>query len=563
MLRSPFPRQLAPALLLVAIALVPADPARPGLGAGSAADGGVDAPSSARRTADPNRSRLAEPYPAIRALTGAVSAYAQPSVLPGEPIRVRVSTRRRWYWVALSVLEPSGEHTVWRSGPLRGRSYLSRVRWVPSSGVVRADFPIALRIPTAGRRAGLYILTVRTDRGETHRSVLVVRTPRLDPNRPAYAHNLLTLQAYNDWGGWRYYWPWIGSRVSFERPMSAGLMWLFERDKPILQWLMREAPGLQWTTDYDLARDPASPHPRVLFLGHHTEYVTGGLRRWVDDGLASGRMNLAIFGANSFYWRVRLEPRAGSLPDMVCYKVRPLDDPVRFDPTGRFRDLGDPEGAWLGSQYTGIVAGNARAVDLAITDAMPPELVEGTGWGAGTPLAGLLAGESDGPFEAPREGVRSRLIAAPLESPGALGLRGPSGMSISTLASGARVFDAGTFAFGKPFRSLLPLAGVTRTSWERFGRNLLRWLGSGRAEPPPSPSPSPQASPSPSEAASPSPPASPSSSPPPSPSSSPAPSSTPAPSSGPPPSPSPAPSPSPGPSIEPPGASAAPSGRPF
>jgi hypothetical protein len=50
-------------------------------------------------------------------------------------------------------------------------------------------------------------------------------------------------------------------------------------------------------------------------------------------------------------------------------------------------------------------------------------------------------------------------------------------VTIRTSSAGARVFDAGTFAWADGLEPARINLGVTAASFDRFNRNLLAWLG--------------------------------------------------------------------------------------
>jgi hypothetical protein len=246
---------------------------------------------------------------------------------------------------------------------------------------------------------------------------------------------------------------------------------------------MARLPNLQFTTDYDLAVAPPVAAPSALLFGYHTEYVAPSMRDWVRGHLATGRMSLAIFGANSFYWRVRLQAAPGpGLPDeLACYKIHPSADPLSATaPTGLYRNLGEPEGAWLGSQYVGVVFDGRRRVSAALTGAVPPALLEGTGWGPGTVLRGFVRGEADAAYLPGPGGAAPGGTATLSRSAGVVDEHGipiQPAMTATVTPSGARVFDAGTFAFAEFLAPAKVDLGVRHGSFDRFARNVLTWLG--------------------------------------------------------------------------------------
>ncbi len=131
-----------------------------------------------------------------------------------------------------------------------------------------------------------------------------------------------------------------------------------------------------------------------------------------------------------------------------------------------------PEGRILGAQYVGVLGSGFTRYDLTVTSGMPKELLAGTGWRTGTVIHGLLLGEGDAAYAgsggiAIMRGDAVDTKGAPL----------PTTVTIRTSPAGARVFDAGTFAWADGFAPPAIALGVSAASFDRFNRNLLTWLG--------------------------------------------------------------------------------------
>lgn len=410
--------------------------------------------------------------PSIQVYAGAVS------VLPGQPIGLKVSTPAATYALSLALVTATGLRIVYQRAGLPGHDWHKLLRIDPVTHAVRARWPTAVTVPSTGYRPGIYIATATDSRGTTGHAIVVVRTPTLDPTKPAFVYDALTQAAYDGWGGWSFYSPLPALTVTFDRPLlvQGGLGIWPEHDSRLVMWLLGRRPDLQFTTDYDLGLAPPTTAPRTLILGFHTEYVPGPMHDWIVRHVETlGDMNLAVMGANAFYWRVRLGPSvtAGLPAEVTCYKLNRASDPLAAtSPTGKYRDLGAPEGALLGGQYVGMVLGGRR-FDSTITDQIPAELIAGTGWKAGTVLRGVIYGEADWAYP----GSGSTMIAANSKVPNRNGGTVSSGMVIRIAASGGRVFDAGTFGIADGLPPSGINLGVNPGSFDRFMRNLLGWLG--------------------------------------------------------------------------------------
>jgi hypothetical protein len=497
---SPGPSATAPALTALP-ALPSASTATTGGTPGIPSPSGISAPSAspaASASASPSASPSPSPDELDTAegidgrvptlLASRVELYAGAvSVTPGEPITLHVSTLARQYGYRVERLDatrPAGVEVVTQASGRPGHDYRSRATIDSLTRVARANWPATDTVATTGWAPGVYLVTATDSRGTTGQAIFVVRTPVMRADRPAFVFSALTYQAYNLWGGanlYAYAAP-RAVRVSFERPyaLEDGKGYWALGDGRILAWLQRRGLDLQYTTDYDLSVAPPPVAPRLLIFGRHTEYVAAGLFDFVDQHVnVTGDMNVLNFGANGFYWQVRLvAPRTPGAPmDVVCYR-RPADDPVGkarpSEMTTRWRNapLNRPEGMLFGAQYVNVLGNGFARYDYTVGAAMPAELLAGTGWQAGTVIRGLLLGEGDLAYRG--SGGISIMDGHGVD---------PKGMPLATSVTirvspaGARVFDAGTFAWADGFEPAKVRLGITAGSFERFNRNLLAWLG--------------------------------------------------------------------------------------
>jgi hypothetical protein len=343
-----------------------------------------------------------------------LDAYAgQVSVLPGQPVAlyvravpaapVRVEALRVGYY------GDAGARRVW-SGVVRGGPQpASRpaAGALPGSGglsgsrMVVAPWHPSGVLDTTGWPEGDYLL--RVDSGEASRLIpLTVRSAQAR-GRVLLVAGAMTWEAYNAWGGRSLYtgggsYAGRSYAVSFDRPYDdfygAGRFPAF--DAPVVRLAERNGLPLAWATDYDLAE-----HPQLLegaaavVIGGHAEYWTAPM--WEAVRAAVGRgTNLAVLGANTAYWRVRLaDPVAGAARAIVGTKDASLDPLVHADPSGataRFRDPPDPrrEEDLTGMRYDCFPA------DAAWTVIDPSWWgYAGTGVRQGQKLPGLVGPETD------------------------------------------------------------------------------------------------------------------------------------------------------------------------
>jgi hypothetical protein len=146
-----------------------------------------------------------------------------------------------------------------------------------------------------------------------------------------YSVDTTTWQAYNYWGGAGNNNVGIslygrvndvtgndvaGSRaytVSFNRPYwdsgetdGAGMFMLW--DFPMIRWMESQGYDINYVTDTDLESNPSllSGHKAFVNVGHD-EYYSDAMRANIQNGIASG-VNMALFSANNFYWRITWAP---------------------------------------------------------------------------------------------------------------------------------------------------------------------------------------------------------------------------------------------------------------
>lgn len=426
-------------------------------------------------------------HPAL-AIPRTISLYpSRPSVLPGQPLDLHVSTDAARYDLAVYRVGTAGldeRHPIWSARDLPGRAVWNRVEVDSATLATRADWPVSVSLDTTGWRPGVYVVRAVDRSGGVGWTIFVVRSVVFSPDHPTFVLPVMTYQAYNGWGAGDFYSRPRAVQVSFRRPYldGSGLSVFRRSDLHLLAWLTARGYDLDFTTDYDLALDPPASAPGLLIVPMHMEYVPATLRDWIELHVNTlGDMNLALFGANSIYWQARLvpAPRPGDPDEVVCYKS--LADPLAAgDPaaaTVRWRDppVDRPEGAIFGSQYVGILGdGHVDRYDFTVDPAAPPQLLAGTGWTARTAIRGLLVGEGDALV--PGVGATPVLDGHGVDRHGRP-LR--TNVVVRVSPAGARVFSVGTFQWTDGF--IAPAIkldlGVPATSFDRFNRNVLAWLG--------------------------------------------------------------------------------------
>ena len=315
--------------------------------------------------------------------TGLQAFADRVSVLPGQsvglyvdargPVRIE-ALRTGWYGGA-------GARVVWR-GHTTARPQPRAVIEngpIPDAGGLRnartasAPWHLTTAIDTTGWPEGAYLL--RVDTSTATRLVPVTVRSTSSQGRLLLVQSAMTWQAYNEWGGGSVYDGDDGSfsdrslAVSFDRPYvdgyGAGRFAYY--DLPMLRIAERLGLPLAYATDYDLSLQPGLLDGATgVVIGGHAEYWTATARSAVVAAVRAGT-NLAVFGANTAYWRARLAGAASGLvaaPErrdgrprlVVVTKDAHLDPLASKDPAGttaRFRDPPDgrPEQQLTGMQY--------------------------------------------------------------------------------------------------------------------------------------------------------------------------------------------------------------------
>jgi hypothetical protein len=286
------------------------------------------------------------------------------SARPGEPVRLAVSTRFRWFRVEayrMGWYAGARARRVWVSGRLAGRLQPAARVDLPRHTPV-AQWQFSLDLDTRGWLPGDYLL--RLDAGGPDRRRFVPLTLRSPSVRDAVVliNATTTWQAYNDWGGYSlYHGPSGGTldrarAVSFDRPYAfgAGAGDFLGNELPLLSFAERLGLRLAYLTDVDLHSDPSAlDGARAVISPGHDEYWSPAIRRTVTAARDRG-VNLAFLGANAVYRKIRFEPGPrGPNRIEVSYKndTDPIRDPHQVTTQWRAPPSNDPESSLVGTLY--------------------------------------------------------------------------------------------------------------------------------------------------------------------------------------------------------------------
>ncbi len=388
---------------------------------------------------------------------GEVAAYTtHASGVPGTRVGLKVSTTEGGWEASawrIGAYEGGTGAFVWESGFRLGRQQPGP-RFAPAATrTVVAPWSRDLTVDTTAWRPGFYVFRLRTPTGWDTLVPYVVTSPTA-AGTVALVAPITTWQAYNAWGGYSLYSGAYGDSpshaVSFDRPYNGATGANDYRTAAIPIIVRAEQTGvpLSWFTNVDLATMPgALEGARGYVSMGHDEYWTNTMRDAVLEARGAGT-NLAFLGANTMYWRIRLEPAAsGPARVVVGYRHAAHLDPLYAqgspEATATFREapLPRPEHDLLGMQY------ECFPVDTDYVVASPGWWgFRGTGVRRGDHVHGLVGPEADRVYP---DAHLPRPLQVLSHSPySCRGVTTSAQAVYYSTTSGAGVFNAGTLRWG-------------------------------------------------------------------------------------------------------------------
>ena len=434
--------------------------------------------SNAWRLTKPATNGQIEGYPTI---TSAVS---------GARVGLKVSTSARRFRVRafrVGWYDGGTGRLVWQSRVLRGSRQADAAFAPYSTRTIVAPWRRSLTVDTGGWPPGAYVFKLITGSGWQSHVPYFVRS-RSSHGKIALVAPVTTWQAYNDWGGYSLYvGPTTDRRswaVSFDRPYPApGAGQMMYGVVPVVVRAERLGVPLAYSTNVDLAgrRRHLAGARGYVSMGHD-EYWTPSMRKRVLDARNAGT-SLAFFGANTMYWRIRLEDRAtGRRRTVVGYRSDAHLDPMRgvhpARTTARFRDppAPRPENSLVGMLY------ECFPVDAPYRIVSPRWWgFRGTGVRTGPEFEHLVGIEADRVYQIASTPRPMRILSHVGYS--CRGVSTSAQSTYYTTRSGAGVFAAGTLRWtcalaGRCDAYKLP--GRTIRFTRRVTSNVLRQLAAGR-----------------------------------------------------------------------------------
>ena len=299
-------------------------------------------------------------------------------------------------------------------------------------------------------------------------------------------NSVATWQAYNTWGGYDLYkgpGQSYGDRslaVSLDRPYDGnGAEMFLTYERNVVKLAESMGLPLAYVTGMDIDTDPRllDGAAGLITLGHD-EYWSPAERAHVTAARYAG-VNLALFGANALFRRIRLDA-GGRL--IICYKTSYTQDPMygvnNALVTRDWREPPnpDPESSLIGTIYEGYPA-TAPYVVVA-----PDSWVfAGTGMSAGASFDNLVGIEYDRvnpAYPVPRP--IQVLSHSPLVC---LGARSFGDSAYYTHSGGAGVFNCGTMRWVEAIYGDSPhgISGRASAFVKQVTANVLRAFADGPA----------------------------------------------------------------------------------
>ena len=403
---------------------------------------------------------------AKRGAPEAIAGFADKvSVRPGEPFQIFVSTTARSFQVTAFRMGWYGGkrgREIWRSAEIKGAVQAAPVV-AKGVNMVTAPWGPSATVQTHGWPEGCYLLKLTSDEGYEQYITITVGS-EVTRGKTVFVNAVTTWAAYNRWGGgWNVYqgpgsadtgdtegpgaadsgYKGRSRKVSFDRPYDKDGSYFLWYELPHLVLAERMGLPLAYATDVDLdAKRALFEGAHALIFAGHDEYWSSGMR---DTTLAlrDAGTNIGIFGANTAYRHIRLEPsELGDRRIVVCYKHANEDPLLAQDPTETTQQWRLPPHPRPESELTGVIY-ESYPVSAPYVVVEPDAWVfQGTGAVKGSAYNGLVGVEYDriiAGFPAPRP--LQVLSDSPLTC---RGVKTYSNSSYYTTPSGAGVFSTGS-----------------------------------------------------------------------------------------------------------------------
>ena len=255
---------------------------------------------------------------------------------------------------------------------------------------------------------GQYLVRLENEQGHFRFIPFLVRD---DTSLATYVYlsAVTTWQAYNTWGGFSLYREADPTgttilsnarravRVSFNRPydrnFANGAGDFIGNEFPLLFMMEKLGLDLAYWSDLDLhERGPALLRHRALLSLGHDEYYSPAMRDAVTNALHHG-VNVAFFGANFCYRKIRFEPSVNGV-NRLMVNYRSTADPITAtNPSLATVNWSDYPSNQPESTFSGSIYGGAQGTGALTVIGAGEWLWRGTKLHTGAVLANALGGE--------------------------------------------------------------------------------------------------------------------------------------------------------------------------
>lgn len=338
----------------------------------------------------------------------------------------------------------TGGRQVWASATLPGKVQ-PKPLIKPGHMVDASNWTPTTTIDTTGWPEGVYLIKLAG--GGKYKWVPLTIRSTSAAGKLLLVNATPTYQAYNAYGGYSLYRGPGGfvdraSSVSFNRPYDrTGGRLVTAGERQITELAERLGLPVAYATQVDVNNDPALLQgARGVVSEGHDEYWTVAMRDAWEKARDRGT-NLAFFGANSSYWRIRITDGGRVVTSFKSSTADPVKGQADTTAQWRQNPHARPENSMTGLLYECFPARGP----MVITD--PTSwLLAGTGAKAGLRYNGLVGVEIDRAY--PIAGTPSTLEVV-AHTPVACGQIGQtySDLAYYTAASGAGVVDTGSMSF--------------------------------------------------------------------------------------------------------------------
>jgi len=306
---------------------------------------------------------------------------------------------------------------------------------------VTTDWSTSLVIPIGNEfPPGEYL--ARLDDGGTVSFVPLLIKAETSRSPLLFISSVLTWQAYNHFGGYSLYRGASqdhGTRsrvVSFNRPYDgSGAGQVLIHEYGVIKTSEKLGLDMTYLTDIDIDAKPSllRQHAAIVF-GGHGEYWTHSMRAGVISARDSGT-NLIVLGANTGYWKTRLQNNGREVAVWRDALDPFLSDPLKVTNQWRQGPVAQPESEILGAAYAGL--GVKADYEVVRANNWP---IAGTSLKAGDIIKGVVGREVDSPDRDPGPGLQLMLSTKTKVRDRVERV----GMTYYTTKSGSGVLDAST-----------------------------------------------------------------------------------------------------------------------